>query len=76
MSRKRFRWTRKSYAHAAWLTRFAGRHLYDVYQTPDAVRRYFELWDRHPQKDDPLLRHVKHRLDAKRRAEQDDGIPF
>lgn len=73
---KRFRWTRKKYEHAHWLARFAGRHLYEVYQTPDMVRRYLELWSRHPQKEDPLLWHVRHRLDAKRRAEEDDGIPF
>ncbi len=73
MARNRFRWTRKSYAHAAWLARFMGRHLYELGEQPNLLRRYFELWDRHPQREDPLRIHVTHRLAEKR---HDDAIPF
>ncbi|MCU7372801.1 hypothetical protein PEC18_18540 [Paucibacter sp. O1-1] len=74
MSRSRFRWTRKSYKHAHWLARFMGRHLYELHHQPNLLRRYFELWERHPQKDDPLKRLVQFRLEERRW--QDDGLPF
>lgn len=69
--RKRFRWSRKAYKHAAWLARFMGRHLYELGEQPNLLRRYFELWDRHPQKEDPLLIPLRRRLDH-----WGDEIPF
>jgi hypothetical protein len=54
MARRRFRWTRKLYRQADSLARFIGRHMYELPDQPNLVRRYFELWERHPQRDDPL----------------------
>lgn len=72
MARRRFRWTRKLYREADSLARFVGRHPYELPQDqPDLVRRYFELWERHPQRDDPLLQDVRRRLNC-----WADGIPF
>ncbi len=71
MSRNRFRWTRKTYKQAAWLARFMGRHLYELGEQPNLLRRYFELWDRHPQKEDLLLMPVRQRLNC-----WSDEIPF
>lgn len=74
MARRRFRWTRKEYEHAAWLSRFTGRHLYELpEQPPDLLRRYWELWERRPQHDDPLLESARHRLNRK---QDTDEIPF
>ena len=71
MSRKRFRWTRKAYEHAEWLSRFMGRHLYELPEQPNLLRRYFELWERHPQREDPLLKPLRYRRDR-----FSDDIPF
>lgn len=72
MARRRFRWTRKAYQHAAWLARFTGRHLYELPERPPPLlQRYFDLWGRHPQKDDPLLEPL-----SRRYARFDDSIPF
>jgi hypothetical protein len=71
MARKRFKWTRKAYRHASWLARFMGRHLYELHHQPDLLRRYFELWDRHPQRDDPLQTPMRYRPAYCR-----DEIPF
>jgi len=68
---KRFRWTRKAYRRAHWLARFMGRHLYELDHQPNLLRRYFELWDRNPQRDDPLLTPVRQRLNC-----WGDEIPF
>ena len=55
MSRKRFKWTRKRYEHAHWLARFLSHDIFGVLSDPpDIVRRYFLLWELHPQRDDPL----------------------
>jgi len=70
MPRRRFRWTRERYRKAAQLSRYFARHIYDLpSEQPDLVRRYFELWDRHPQREDPLLQPVKYRYER-------DDIPF
>ncbi len=56
MARKRFKWTRKVYKHADWLARFCGRHIYELPERPPPLlQRYFDLWERHRQNDDPLL---------------------
>ena len=71
MARKRFRWTRKLYRRAAWMSRFMGRHTYDLPERPPPLlQRYFDLWDRHPQRDDPLTTHIS------QRRQPHDGIPF
>lgn len=36
---------------------------------PRLLQRYFELWERHPQRDDPLLQPVRYRCER-------DDIPF
>ena len=55
MRRQRFRWTRKLYRQADSLARFVGRHLYELpSDQPLLLRLYFALWERHPQRDDPL----------------------
>ena len=69
MARKRFRWTRKLYRQADSLCRFIGRHMYELPDQPNLVRRYFELWDRYQQSEDPLL------LPLWQRYQRDD-IPF
>jgi len=69
MSVKKFRWTRKRYRKADSLARFMTRHLYDLPEQPRILRRYFELWDLHPQREDPLLTPVCYRYDR-------DDIPF
>ena len=74
MARKRFRWTRKTYWHADWLARFMGRHLYELHDQPNLLRRYFELWDRHPQQEDPLTKPM-HMREPYRSAAGED-IPF
>lgn len=72
MTRKRFRWTRKAYRHAAWLSRFTGRHIYELPEQPPALlARFWDLWERHPQRDDPLLTPVRDRL-----SRLDSDIPF
>lgn len=72
MKRKRFRWTRSNYRAAHSLARFIGRHLYELHHQPPLLRRYFELWDRHPQRDDQL------RMPLSWRPHYNDGdsIPF
>ena len=72
MARKRFRWTRKKYKMADWMARFYHRHIYELPERPpELLRLYWELWDRHPQKEDPLLKCVRYRLNA-----FTDDIPF
>lgn len=73
MARRRFRWTRKLYHQADSLARFMGRHLYELPDCPNLVRRYVELWERHPQSDDPLLMPVRQRLN---RGTAFHGITF
>ncbi len=70
MARKRFKWTRKLYRQAAWMSRFMGRHIYELPERPPPLlQRYFDLWDRHPQREDPLTRPVSQRYPQ-------DSIPF
>lgn len=66
---KRFRWTRKTYMKARALARLM-RRLEPLPDCPDLLRRYFELWARHEQHDDPLLTHIQTRL------AWHSGIPF
>lgn len=73
MARKRFKWTRTTYRQADSLARFMGRHLYELHHQPTMLRRYFELWDRHPQSDDPLT--LPKYLRQPYRSHGDD-IPF
>lgn len=72
MTRRRFHWTRALYRKA-----FREARTYDsvgfMYHGPSAlVRRYRELWEQHPQGDDPLTRHISWRYPRY----EDDGIPF
>jgi hypothetical protein len=62
MARKRFKWTRKIYKHADWMARFYGRHIYELPERPPLLlQRYWDLWERHRQNDDPLLVPVRQR---------------
>lgn len=70
MARRRFRWTRERYRKAQHLSRFFSRLGYDLPSDPPRLlQRYFELWERHPQRDDPLLQPVRYRYER-------DDIPF
>lgn len=70
MPRRRFRWTRDRYRKAAHMSRFFSRWLYELpSEPPRLLQRYFELWERHPQRDDPLLQPLAYRYDR-------DDIPF
>ena len=72
MTRKRFRWTRKTYKQADWMARFYGRHIYELPERPPLLlQRYWDLWDRHRQNNDPLLVPVHQRM-----ANANDDIPF
>ncbi len=74
MARKRFRWNRARYRRAAHLSRYFARHVYDLpSDPPDLLRRYFDLWERHPQRDDPLLQPLRWR---DRQRSNDSDIPF
>ena len=74
MARKRFKWTRKVYKHADWMARFYGRHIYELPERPPLLlSRYWDLWERHRQNEDPLMYSVRVRLARKR---DDDDIPF
>lgn len=73
MPRRRFRWTRKSYRHAHQLARLLSRYLDLPDHPPAIVRRYWELWARHPQFDDPLLTPFLWRSSVMART---DEVPF
>lgn len=74
MARYRFRWTRRSYRKAASLLRYFNRHVYDLpSEPPIIVQRLFELWNKHPQRDDPLLMPLRTRQFLR---DEDDSIPF
>lgn len=68
-----FHWTRKSYKQAAQIARLLSRYLDLPDHPPAIVRRYWELWERHPQHPDPLEMPLSRRL-----AEygSSDGLPF
>lgn len=69
--RHRFRWSRERYRKACSMARFFSRFPYDLpSEPPRLLQRLFELHERHPQRDDPLLRPIQQRRDF------DDSIPF
>lgn len=71
MARHRFRWTRERYRKAQHLSRFFARWVYELpSEPPQLLQRFHDLWERHRQKDDPLLTPLKYRRDF------DDSIPF
>jgi len=71
MARRRFRWTRDRYRKAQHLSRFFARWVYELPSEPPAlVQRLHELWERHPQRPDPLLKPISWRY------ERDSDIPF
>jgi hypothetical protein len=58
MARKRFRWTRSKYKHAASLLRLMSRQLnYESCpdQPPPVVQELVDLWNRYARTPDPLL---------------------
>lgn len=70
MARRRFRWTRERYRQAQRLARFYSRWVYELpSEKPRLLQRYFDLWERHQQRDDPLLQPVRYRYNQ-------DDIPF
>lgn len=71
--RRRFRWTRKTYKHAHQLARLLSRYLDLPDHPPAIVRRYWELWEHHPEKDDPLLIPLAQRLAL---HQGDPDVPF
>ena len=72
MPRRRFAWTRRLYRQADSLARLVNRHVYDAHGVPPLVRRYHQLWEQHPQHDDPLLRPVQWRYPSY----CPDDVPF
>lgn len=71
MARRRFRWTRERYRKAHHLSRFYARWVYELPSQPPALlQRFYQLWERHPQRDDPLTKPIRQRRDF------DDSIPF
>lgn len=74
MARHRFRWTRSKFRKARSLGRYFARHVYDLPSDPPRLLlRLWDLWERHPQRDDPLLTPFKFRP---RTLELTDDIPF
>lgn len=67
---KPFRWTRAKYRRAHRETRIYDREGYLYHGEPPLVGRFRELWEQHPQNNDPLLTPIRWRLPP------DDGIPF
>lgn len=63
---KRFHWTRKRYQRAAHLSRllpnFFGEQCGQS-EKPELVRRYHELWQRYPERGDPLRTPIHLRYD-------------
>lgn len=77
MPRRRFRWTRALYRQASSLARLLAAYPYHGRgegREPLLVRRFYRLWDEHPQRDDTLGR-----VPAWRRLKESrylDDIPF
>lgn len=71
MARRRFRWTRERYRKAHSLARFLARWPYhfDSYPPP-LVQRFFDLYEKHPQRADPLTQPLHLRRGFP------DSIPF
>lgn len=69
----RFHWTRRTYRQANSLARFLGTYECDPagVAIEPLLQRYFELWERHPQNDDPLNIPTQQRY-----WRHLDGIPF
>lgn len=62
--RSRFKWSRKTYKHANHLSRLMARLVDLPCEPPLLLRRYWELWERHKQHDDPMVNsNVRRRLD-------------
>lgn len=70
-TRKQFRWTRESYRLAYRATRIYDAYGFMYHDEPPIVRRFRELWERHPQNQDPLLQPLSWRHDLR-----NDEIPF
>lgn len=72
MSRRRTYWTRARYRKASSLSRYFARWVYELPSEPPALlQRFFELWEQHPQKPDPLRQSMRYRPRYNR-----DDIPF
>lgn len=77
--RRRFRWTRETYRQAARLARIGDIfHAYgrEDQQPPLLLKRYWELWERHRQYEDPLAGHLWQRMQYMREKHLPDDIPF
>jgi hypothetical protein len=54
------------------MARFYGRHIYELPERPPPLlQRYFDLWERHRQNEDPLLLPL-----SRRPGYCQDDIPF
>ena len=72
MRRRRFRWTRERFRKAHSLARFLARWPYHFdSDPPPLVQRFFELYERRPQREDPLMVPLRQRA-----AMFLDSIPF
>ena len=69
--RRKFRWTRKLYYQAHRESRIYWGYGFMHHDEPPLVKRLQELWEQHPQNEDPLLRPFRWRHDY-----CPDGIPF
>lgn len=65
MARRRFRWTRAKYRQAHREARMYFGQGFMHHGEPSLVRRYRELWEAHPQDNDPLKRprYLRYRAD-------------
>ena len=72
--KQHFIWTREVYQDAARLGRFFTHYAGELPPQPPALlQRYFDLWERHPQRPDPLLTPM---MERPHYAYALDGIPF
>ncbi|ATG94659.1 hypothetical protein QRO08_16015 [Paracidovorax citrulli] len=69
--RRRFRWTRKTYREAHRAARVFDGYGFMYHDEPPMVARFRELWEAHPQHEDPLTRPL-----WARRPPGDDDVPF
>lgn len=67
--RRRFRWSRAKYREAHREARIYYGVGFMHHSEPSLVRRYRELWEEHPQGDDPLLTPLRWRHPG-------DEVPF
>jgi len=69
---RQFKWTRQRYKKASSLQRlFSRTGYYECQKLPGLIQRFIDLWDHHPQYNDPLLITLR-----QRKAWRDDDIPF